>query len=219
MKGSGIVVTFVASFALKGLRSKNCMDKCERRVGHLMTCESFEPLKGVKSLHGCRRISRRFIGMFSFTQSYKSKWFVEQFSMLIEALWCFLLALPDWLDSVCVTLSLSLSSLFLSFSLHSLNASQEFKFKLPHGTCRSVVVRPHNWSIDTWHTAFPHPILTSGTATGAEMGAWQHGMNPVTFCDFTSCEKAGRPFFKSNLFWPWQWNNTSKTSRTSIIWW
>ena len=30
------------------------------------------------------------------------------------------------------------------------------------------------------------------------MGTWQHGMNPVTFFDFTSCEKAGRLFFKSS---------------------
>ena len=56
-------------------------------MGHLMTCESFEPLKGMKSLYGCRRISRRFIGMFPFAQnSYKSKRFLEQFSVLIEAL-------------------------------------------------------------------------------------------------------------------------------------
>lgn len=138
--------------------------------GTLDELRTFWTVERYEELAWMQTYSRRFIGMFSFAQSYKSKWFLEHFSMLIEAVWCFLLALPGWLVSlcVCVTLSLYLSFLFLSFSLHSLNASQEFKFKLPHGTCRSAVVRH---------------------MTGAETGIWQHGMNPVTFFDFTSWER------------------------------
>ena len=199
---------------LMGLRSENCMDKCERRVGHLMTCESFDPLKGMKSLHGCRRISRRFIGMFSFAQSsYKSKWFVEQFSVLIEALWCFLLALPGWLVSVyvCDSLSLIFSPFFECFARIQVQAASWY-MQVSSSTSTQLKYRHMTYSFSTSNPNFRY----NNKSWNGNMATW-HESSDILWLQ--SCEKAGRLFFKSNLFWPGQWNNTRKTSRTSRIWW
>ena len=154
MKRSGILVTFVASFALTGLRSKNCMDKWERRVGHLMNCESFEPVKSMKSLHGCRRISRRFIGMFSFAQSYNSKRFLEQFSMLIEALdVCYWLSQADSFLCMCVTLSLIFSPLFECFARIQVQAASWY-MQVSSSTSTQLKCRHMTYSFSTSNPNF-----------------------------------------------------------------